>query len=78
MMGVKGMEFLEAVWEKASLKGCKCNNDSDFAQDVLGAVRCDKCKDIIITQIEVNEMERNGELPTPNISVDKLENWFNR
>ena len=75
-MGVKGKYFLDAVWDKAAKKGCLCESDIDFAQDVLGSVRCERCKSVILTQIEVDEMERKGMLPVPHISADKLSNWF--
>lgn len=76
MLGVKGMAYLDTIWEMAVKRGCKCNEDKSFAQDFLGELRCDKCKTIIISQSEVNEMETNNILPTPNISNKKLNNWF--
>jgi len=76
MLGVKGMDYLDAVWKVASTKGCECETDRHFAQDMLGAVSCDKCENTIISQAEVNEMEFNNALPQPNISNEKLNNWF--
>lgn len=78
MMGIKGIDFLDSVWTKAVEKGCVCGVDSYFAQDVLGAISCDKCEEKIYLQSEVNAMEVRGELPTPKISERKLNNWFGR
>lgn len=77
MIGVKGIDYLNTIWEMAIKKGCKCESDKDFAQDFLGEMRCDKCKTIIIPQSEVNKMEKDNVLPTPKISNKKLNNWFN-
>lgn len=78
MIGVKGMDYLNTIWEMASDKGCKCEADRYFVQDMLGAIRCDRCKNTIISQMEVNEMEINKVLPTPNISNERLNNWFGK
>lgn len=77
MIGIKGIDYLNMIWEMAIKKGCKCESDKDFAQDFLGEMRCDKCKTIIISQSEVNQMEMDNVLPTPKISNEKLNNWFN-
>lgn len=76
MLGVKGMDYLNAIWEMAITRGCNCHTDKHFAQDFLGEMRCDKCNTTIISRSEVNEMETNNTLPTPNISNKKLNNWF--
>lgn len=77
MIGIKGIDYLNTIWEMAINKGCKCKSDKYFAQDFLGEMRCNKCKTIIISQSEVNRMENNNLLPNPKISNKKLNNWFN-
>lgn len=76
MIGIKGREYLDAIWELAIERGCKCQTDNNFAQDVLGEIRCSSCKTIIISQIEVDKMEANNILPKPKLSRKKLNNWF--
>lgn len=78
MIGIKGIDFLDAVWTKAAEKGCSCGVDAYFAQDVLGAISCDKCEEKIYLQNEVDSMEYDGKLPTPKITKEKLNNWFGR
>ncbi|WP_017728540.1 hypothetical protein [Halalkalibacterium ligniniphilum] len=76
MIGVKGIDYLDAVWEIANSRGCKCNTSEHFSQDFLGEMRCVKCKAIIISQSEVNEMEAKNMLPAPKITNEKLNDWF--
>lgn len=72
MMGVKGKDFLDAVWDMAVTRGCKCQEttEDNFDQDVLGAISCRVCYQNIFTQDEVDSLERSGQLPEPNISCD--------
>ncbi|MFY0519347.1 hypothetical protein ACOMCU_16190 [Lysinibacillus sp. UGB7] len=77
MLGIKGIDYLNAIWEMAIKRGCKCKTNEDFVQDFLGEMSCGKCKTIIFSQSEVNRMEANNTLPTPKISNEKLNNWFN-
>lgn len=35
MLGVKGMAYLDAIWEMAIKRGCQCNTDEHFAKDFL-------------------------------------------
>ncbi|MFS0815370.1 hypothetical protein ABC382_00180 [Lysinibacillus sp. 1P01SD] len=74
MIGIKGKNFLDAVWEIASERGCACETDDRFSQDCLGELRCDGCNNIIVSQSEVDDLEKNSLLPKPNISKDKLNN----
>lgn len=68
MMGVKGILFLDKIWEIARENGCRCGNDDNYAQDVLGAVMCQKCKKNVITQYQVDVLEEKGVLPKSNIT----------
>lgn len=68
MIGIKGKDYLDAVWDIANSRGCSCENDYAFSQDVLGMVRCERCNTVVITQKEIDKMEDNNELPKPNIT----------
>lgn len=57
MMGIKGMDYLNEVWDLAKSIGCKCKADDNFAQDVLGSVRCEHCNKEILTQYQVDVLE---------------------
>lgn len=63
MMGVKGLDFLDTVWEMAVNKGCSCGNDDKFSQDVLGAIRCTRCNEVLLNQKEVDDLEGRDLLP---------------
>lgn len=76
MLSIKGKDYLNAIWEMAAIKGCKCETDKDFAQDSLGAVKCDTCNTVVISQEEVDQMESDGVTPLPHITNKKLNNWF--
>ena len=76
MIGIKGKDYLDFIWDMAIARGCNCNKNKYYEQDVLGEMRCDLCKTVIVSQSEINEMEKNHLLPTPNISNKKLTHWF--
>lgn len=68
MIGIKGKDYLDAIWNIASDRGCSCQNDYAFSQDFLGMVKCERCGTIVVPQNEVDSMEENNELPEPNVS----------
>lgn len=57
IMSIKGIDYLNEVWDLAIEIGCECKDDDNFAQDCLGSVRCDHCKKKILTQYQVDVLE---------------------
>lgn len=60
MMGMKGIDYLEEVWDMSIEIGCECRDDENFSQDVLGSISCDFCKKEIISQYQVDILEARG------------------
>ncbi|MGM0238403.1 hypothetical protein [Enterococcus sp. AZ103] len=64
--GIKGTKYLDEVWDKAVKRGClycDITNNETVEQYPLGAVYCITCQNPIISQEEVDKMEKLGLLP---------------
>lgn len=70
MMGIKGMDFLDDIWDISDSISCLCEKRDEFSvsQDVLGEMKCEKCNKVLIPQKQVDILENMGVVSTPKMS----------
>lgn len=72
--GIKGIDFLDAVWDIA--EGIHTCSEDCFEQHFLGGIECSNCQQEVISQEQVDILEKRGLLVARNDRNEK-KNLYN-